>query len=68
MKLSDVDDNKLAKGEYCHKERPGCFCAVGFPYEELCEACKDEEGGPENVRYSRCVCPPKPEVFKQEIC
>jgi hypothetical protein len=59
MKECDVNEKKLINGDYCRKGSPYCFCAVGFPYERLCDDCKDLEDGFSNQRTSMCVCPPK---------
>ena len=65
MKIEDVDQNKLLNGEYCYKGCSGCFCKVGWPYEEMCECCRD--GRAQGDDRSFCVCPPKdenPELLK----
>lgn len=41
MKEEDVDELVAAEGGYCWKERSGCFCRVGYPYECQCTRCRD---------------------------
>lgn len=60
MKLEEVNRDKQAAGEYCQKHCPGCFCAVGWPYEEQCPNCRDSWKAGE-FRNSYCICPPKDE-------
>lgn len=54
--LADIASREqIAHGEACLSGVPGCYCRVGFPYEEMCPACRDEPG---RNRHSRCECPP----------
>jgi hypothetical protein len=56
MNIRDIDRKKMEAGEYCQKGVSGCFCAVGFPYEYMCEDCRD--GREISDKYSYCVCGP----------
>ena len=57
MRSDNVIPEMLDKGKYCNDGVPGCYCKVGFPYEEQCVDCRDtrDKGDDE----SRCVCGPK---------
>jgi hypothetical protein len=55
MKLEDVDPVKEENGDYCRKGVPGCFCAIGWPYEKQCPDCR---GTPLADKYSYCGCEP----------
>jgi len=63
MKNEDVDETKLANGEYCRKGEAGCFCKVGWPLERTCPDCRDrrKELSGQLGESSYCVCPPPPE-------
>jgi hypothetical protein len=53
----EIDERLAAEGAYCHKHVSRCFCAVGWPYERQCPACRDR--WPEGTRRdSYCICPP----------
>jgi hypothetical protein len=49
----DVSPEAAAAGKCCHKETPGCYCAVGFPYDEMCPVCRDQ---PNRYVFTRCDC------------
>jgi hypothetical protein len=59
MRLEDVDPVKEENGDYCRKKCPGCFCAVGWPYELQCPDCRDGD----RDKYSYCVCPPPEKCY-----
>lgn len=59
MKNEDVDEEKLAKGEYCQKGIPNCFCKVGWPIERTCPKCRDLRSSPFD---GYCVCPPNDDI------
>lgn len=60
MNLIDVDPAKQENGEYCRKKCPGCFCAVGWPYELQCPDCR---GTKLADKYSYCGCPPPEKCY-----
>jgi hypothetical protein len=64
MENKDVDKKKLEAGEYCHKRSPGCFCAVGWPYERQCPDCR---GTKLADKYSYCGCPPRDDLFPESL-
>lgn len=41
----------------CIKGHQGCFCAVGFSYNDCCVECRDKRL--DYDVFSRCICPPK---------
>lgn len=50
-------DYGITEQKTCKKDVEGCYCLVGFPYEEMCPECRDTRN--ENDIYSRCVCGPE---------
>jgi len=63
MKESEVDEVKLANGEYCQKGVTGCFCKGGRPYERQCSKCRDTRQLGDDRDY--CVCPPPEWLMKK---
>lgn len=61
MKNKDINESELEKGKYCIKGHSGCFCKVGYPYERMCNDCR--ENRQEGDVNSFCVCPPS-EIIK----
>lgn len=51
MKNEDVNEAKLAAGDYCRKGRPGCFCNVGYPVERQCPVCRDQRPKDDDTDY-----------------
>ena len=48
----------------CRKGTPGCYCKIGWPYDEQCPDCRDDWNEGE-FRDSYCICPPDEEKMKR---
>lgn len=61
-KKIDVDINILNKEKeniYCNKKCSGCYCAVGWPEDEVCPNCIDMRRHKDShAKYSYCICEP----------